>query len=75
MGVTMIKEIHIIYCEGNEKYDLYIDGKFLGKFYELETAIKSLRRETETPEQLSIRMRETLKRMKESKERRDKLQS
>jgi len=41
----MIKEINLKYCESNQKYDLVIDGRYLGKHYNIEEAMRSISRE------------------------------
>ena len=42
----MIRDINIRYCDANEKWDLFFNGEFMGKYYSLESAIKSLERIT-----------------------------
>ena len=41
----MIKEIHLVYCEANTKYDLFIDGEWRGKHYNVPEALKQIARE------------------------------
>jgi len=40
-GVIMIKKATIEYCEANGKYDVVVDGMFLGKHYTIEEALIS----------------------------------
>ena len=43
----MIKQINIEYCDANEKYDIFVDGEWLGKFYTLVEALKSVQKYNE----------------------------
>lgn len=39
-----IKLIEIVYCEANDKYDLFIDDEWFGKHYTIEEALEGVRR-------------------------------
>ena len=42
-----IKNVNVEYCEINGKYDLYIDGGWCGKWYDVESALKGAVRRIE----------------------------
>ncbi len=43
----IINKIQIIYCKANQKYDLFIDQDYWGKFYTLSEAINSAKKRSE----------------------------
>lgn len=62
----MIKEINIKYCEANQKYDLFVDGKFSGKFYHINEVAKAICREEESANETYShkKAKEALKRLR-----------
>lgn len=42
-----IKLIEIVYCEANDKYDVFVDDEYLGKHYVVEEAVADVARHLE----------------------------